>query len=455
MIVSLGKPTAFKSAIDAFLYDISIPATNVPHEGRTVKLVEEGVKGLQYNLIRYLDRYWALHWAEASFDIERILGGNSTFPVLVAPSIEEVYLALDITSKRHQEVGKDYFCDPAFTKIRDNFYLVDFSSSPSQSTEIMRTPTFLNSQIARTDLFQSGSGEEIIIISPAPSRACNFRCAYCYHHDHGFNKNTEATQQWSKAIITAADKIKRPIRFSAGAMGEPFFDPIWKETALKLVERDNVVSLAAASNLSMDIESFFDKADPAKVGIMASLHPSEFKNHDDDFEAFLRRLKTLRNIGVSLVVNYVLTPDQVHSYPMYRSRISDLEIPMTSNVLRGPFRGKVYPEAFTEDEMAIVKLCYDENSYIFDSQSHYRNPYGLECISGRVGFYLEYDGALYNCHFARQKIGSVYDEKLMARTQNGYCTATKCESQTTIGWQADIARQFEVQRTMHHYVRKG
>jgi MoaA/NifB/PqqE/SkfB family radical SAM enzyme len=237
-------------------------------------------------------------------------------------------------------------------------------------------------------------------------------------------------------------------------MGEPFFIPIWKETALKLLERDNVVSLAAVSNLSMDIEAFFDKADPAKVGIMASLHPTEFKNHDEDFEAFLRRLKTLRDIGVSLVVNYVLTPDQVHLYPKYRSSIFALDIPMTSNVLRGPFRGKIYPEAFTDDEMAIVKLCYDENSYIFDSQSHYRNPYGLECVSGRVGFYLEYDGSLYNCHFARQKIGSVYDEKLMARTQNGYCTATKCESQTTIGWQAEIALKFGVQRTMHHYVRK-
>ena len=126
---------------------------------------------------------------------------------------------------------------------------------------------------------------------------------------------------------------------------------------------------------------------------------------------------------------------------------------MTSNVLRGAYRGKFYPRDFTPEEMQIVETCYDENSYIFDSQSHYRNPYGIECISGRLGFYLEFDGVLFNCHFARQRLGSVYDDKLMVRSENCFCTAQKCESQTTIGWQADVHRRFQVQRTLHHYVK--
>jgi hypothetical protein len=114
----------------------------------------------------------------------------------------------------------------------------------------------------------------------------------------------------------------------------------------------------------------------------------------------------------------------------------------------------MYPEDFSEEDLKIVELCYDENSYIFDSQSHYRNPYGIECTSGRLGFYLEYDGSFFNCHFARQKCGSIYDDELLVRTANGYCTAVKCESQTTIGWQADVAKRFKPSRTLHHYKRR-
>lgn len=441
-----------KPSVMELLNELAQPVPNTPHEGRTVKLIEENFQNLKYNVVRYLDRYWVLHHHEGSFDIERMLAGQSDSPVLVAPSMEEIRLALDIAIGHTGKLLVNKLENSAFTMIRRNFYMIDFKHSKTHLEQIANTPTYLNSQIPLINLFQP-SNDEIVIISPAPTRACNYRCAYCYHHDHGFNKNTAATQQWSNAILMAAEKIKRPIRFSAGAMGEPFFDSIWKETAIALLNRENVLSLAAVSNLSIEVEPFFEKVNPSKMGIMASLHPTEFEDHDRDFTTFLKRLKNLRDMGVSLVVNYVLTPDQVHAFPEYQSSILDLGIPMTSNVLRGNFGGKSYPEAFTEEEMKIVELCYDENSFIFDSQSHYRNPYGLQCISGRLGFYLEYDGILYNCHFARQKMGSVYDDTIMVRSQNGYCTATKCESQTTIGWQVDVAQRFKVQQTLHHYTK--
>ena len=49
----------------------------------------------------------------------------------------------------------------------------------------------------------------------------------------------------------------------------------------------------------------------------------------------------------------------------------------------------------------------------------------------------------------------IYDDKLYIRKSNGFCTAHKCECQTLIGWQKDVADKFEVQRTLQHYKKKS
>ena len=305
------------------------------------------------------------------------------------------------------------------------------------------------------NIFEPGNGEPITIICIAPSRTCNYRCDYCYHHEHGFTKNADAMDQWVRSILTAGKRIQRPIRFSAGAMGEPMVMPKWRDTTIKLLKRENVISLSFVSNLFNPIEPFFDNVDPNKVGLMASLHPSEFKDHDRELKNFLDKLVRLKSLGVDVVVNYVLTPGQIEKFKDYQKLIFALGIPTTSNVLRGPFKGKIYPEAFTPQEMELIQNCYDENSFVFDSQSHVKNPYGIECVSGRKGFELLFDGTLINCGFARNRFGSIFDDTLMIRKENSFCTASQCECQTLIGWQVDVERKFEMQRTLQHYVRKN
>ena len=318
---------------------------------------------------------------------------------------------------------------------------------------LIDVPAYKNSKIPLENIFQASS-TPITRICINPSRTCNYRCPYCYHHDHGFNKNPNAMDQWAKTIITAADKIKRPIRFSAGSMGEPLVIPKWRETAIKVLNKDNVLSLSFVSNLFYPIEPFFDHVDPNKVGLMASLHPSQYKDLAKDFDNFLGKLEKLKSMGVDLVVNYVLAPGQIEDFKEFRKQIHSIGVPTTSNVLRGPYKGKVYPEAFSKEELELISDCYDENSYIFDSQSHLHSPYGKECLSGKEGFELLFDGTLINCGFARNRFGSIYDEELYIRKSNSYCTGKKCECQTLIGWQVDVAKEFEVQRTLQHYIKK-
>lgn len=431
------------------------PKWDAPQESRTVKLVTQGVKGHPYNIVRYGNLFWAVNWAEGGFEVDRFLAGEANKPIILGNSMEEVALGLDLMfPKKSSSDDKPTTTTSIFKSIGTNIFILGAEIFRSQEDPITAIPFYKNLSIPTTNLFEMGDGKPVTIISPAPARTCNYRCEYCYHHEHGFTKNAHAMESWCKSILTAVERIPRPLRLSAGAMGEPLIIPKWRETAYKILNHEHVQRLSFVSNLSQKLEEFFDNVDPTRIGVVASLHPSEFKDHDRDFHVFLEKITFLRDLGVSIVVNYVLTPDQLLRFEEYRSRINGVGVPMTMNILRGPYRGKVYPEAYTEEELKKVHECFKERPFIYDSQSHELNPYGSRCSSGRSGFYMEFDGSLYNCHFAFQRFGSVYDELLMVRAENGYCTATKCESQTTIGWREDVAKEYIMQGSLHHFIKR-
>jgi len=428
------------------------PSFDAPMVSWTPLLVIEGVNGHSYNVVAYGDLFWAVRWGEAPFDVDRFMAGEAKTPVLVGKTVEELSFALDLMYPRREDKP---IAGEALSRDMDqracNLYVLREDARRRALAATPEAPESKNESIPKVDLFEPGDGRPICIISPAPSRTCNYRCEYCYHHEHGFTKNAQATESWRKAALTAVAKIPRPLMLSMGAMGEPLFIPLWRQTAVDLLRHDNVRRLSFVSNLSIDPASFLEEADPARIGVVASLHPSEFKDVESDFQTFLTRLIWLKERGASLVVNYVLTPSQIADFTGYRQILRNHGIPMTSNILRGPFRGKMYPEAYTRDELATIRAFYDEAPFIYDYQSHLKDPFGSRCTSGRYVFHLEFDGTLYNCHFARQRLGSIYDQKLMVRRENGFCTARKCESQTTIGVREDVVRRYRMAGNMHYF----
>tara|TARA_B100000965_G_C19589184_1_gene757165 strand:+ start:546 stop:1967 length:1422 start_codon:yes stop_codon:yes gene_type:complete len=439
--------------IDCILRDLKLPTYDAPNESDTVKLVEEDFEGKNYNLLFFLDRYWLVNQGEGAFEVNKILSDKVEFPMLIADSKEELAIAIANIWLLNNPNPNKKMSEEGFYYVKDNVFLVNVPKAIAEQ-KLINVPAYKNSKIDLENIFEP-SDQPVTIICLNPSRSCNYRCPYCYHHDHDFDANLSGMTQWCRTIITACEKIQRPIRFSAGSMGEPLSMPRWRETAIKVLNHDNVLSLSFVSNLFFPLEPFFDHVDAHKVGLMASLHPSQYKEPEKDFDKFLGKLAKLKAMGVDCVVNYVLTPEQIKNFKWYRSQIHAIGVPTTSNVLRGPYKGKIYPEAFTKEELELIEDCYDENSYIFDSQSHFNSPYGKECLSGKEGFELLFDGNLINCGFARNRFGSIYDDKLYIRKSNSFCTACKCECQTLIGWQKDVADKFEVQRTLQHYVKKN
>jgi hypothetical protein len=464
------------------------PEFDAPMESWTPKLVEQGVHGYSYNIVGYGDIYWAVHWAEGSFDPDAFFQGRATNPVVVGETIEELRHGLriihgDADAGAHQiDIGNTQInkLQPVTITKSSPAHAAGEQSSPNREDALSvfheeahnllhfrdyyrkklpqllpNSPGLKNARIPLTNLFEAGDGEPIIIISPAPSRSCNYRCEYCFNHDHGFTKNDAAMDSWCKSIVTAAKRIPRPLHMSMGAMGEPLFMKKWLDTATNVLKHDNVKRLAFVSNLGIDPAKVISHLDPQRLGVLASLHPSEYKDYDKELSTFLDRVIYLHGLGVSIAVNYVLIPDQLERFRSFREQINKLGIQMICNVLRGPFRGKVYPESYSSEEHALAKSCHDNTPFIWDFQSHERNPYGVRCVSGRWGFQLEFDGTVYNCDFARQRLGSIFDPALMVRTDNCHCTARKCESQVMIGMIEDVARDYRMDGNMHTYTKRN
>jgi MoaA/NifB/PqqE/SkfB family radical SAM enzyme len=446
------------------------PQFDAPMESWTPKLVAQGARGYSYNIVAYGDIFWALHWAEQHFDPDELFGGKAARPVIIAESFEEVGLCLDILHGRvdldrlgatpASPAGKAGDEEPPpslqhFTAEAINLYRLNDALRERLSEFLPDSPAVKNSRIRLANLFEPGDGMPVIILSPAPERTCNYRCEYCFNHDHGFTKNERAMDAWSNAVLTAVRRIPRPLHMSMGAAGEPLAMKKWIDTATKVLEYGHVKRLAFVTNLSLDPAKVISNFDASRLGILATLHPTEFKRYEQDLANFLNRVIYLRDRGVSVAVNYVLIPDQLERFASFKEKMNSLDIPMICNVLRGPFRGKMYPESYSPEEFELARSCHSETPFTWKFQSHESNPYGIRCTAGRWGFQLDFDGTVYNCDFARQRLGSIHDDTLMVRTDNCHCTANKCESQVMIGMIEDVARDYRMEGNMHTFRKRA
>ena len=127
---------------------------------------------------------------------------------------------------------------------------------------------------------------------------------------------------------------------------------------------------------------------------------------------------------------------------------------MICNVLRGPYEGKIYPEAYSDEEFKAARSCHSHTPYMWDYQSHEQSPFNKRCVSGRWGFQVDFDGTVYNCPYSRQKLGNIFDESLMVYDENCHCTSTVCESQCVLSMLGEITENYRMNSDSHTFVKR-
>lgn len=400
-----------------------IPAQSTP------VLVIDRYRGLDYNIVRFGLRYYAIAHRDGAFSFERIARGEMLEPYFVDDNLKSLLGQLDAA-------------------LSDRIAAIQQSASLHPMNQALR----------RADLFQPGN-ELLFLMTDSPPTTCNYRCPYCFFNDKtqggmGFLKLQPEYELWAEVIQTAVAKIQRPLMLSIGPRGEALAIPPWWDLLRKLCALEKVRSVAFVSNLSLPIAPHLTGIDLHKIGLTATLHPSQYRDPERDFNAFFGQVSWLREHGVRVVVNYVLTPDQIPHFHIYRARFREIGVTMTANLFRGTFNGKLYPDSFTSEELRVAREYLKDVPYIYEYQSHAISPYGHSCTAGRALVFLENDGAVFNCNFARERLGSIYDDQLFVFDENCQCSSTRCECKWTIPLQEEFVHDYVAVGNIHEFRRR-
>lgn len=327
----------------------------------------------------------------------------------------------------------------------------DFAASDLKSAStLLRVQT--PGAARTTKLFKSPSDTPLMISCNCPSTLCNYRCSYCYLDHDGRNAQAEerAFRSWDR-IMDRLVQIPRPLVLAIGTEGEPLtVKPFW-DTLRRLSKFDHVRGFWFPTNLSRPIEKLAEGVDVSKLGLTASLHPSEFRDHDRDLDAFFARCEWVRENGGHVVINFILTPNQFDLFPAYRWAARKRGIPMTANVFKGMWNGASYPESYTPEDHAKIREFFSDRPLVHEFMSG-RSSRGVACHAGQDMVHVHaVTGQVVNCPFAQEPLGSIWDDELTIRDSSSPCSTDWCRCHWTIGFMEQVSVRYRRTRSIMHY----
>jgi MoaA/NifB/PqqE/SkfB family radical SAM enzyme len=275
---------------------------------------------------------------------------------------------------------------------------------------------------------------------------CNFNCVYCcnkekttdtikrfksdiisllnYHRDFflAFSKiKWKLFKKTAKINISSLDKAtdffdntgRWLIRFTGG---EPFLFPNFLYFAEKLTRKHFI---SVDTNLSQDINEFCLKIKPDRVKLLfCSLHILE-REKRGTVQDFLNKVKTLKNKGYNVVVNYVMYPPLLKRFKKDYEYFKKEGIILDPLLFKGFYCGKIYPAAYTSSELQLMG-SYNQN---IKPKSSFK---GTFCPAGKDSITIYPHGTVYRCDSDRNVLGNIYKGKIRLYNTKRKCTVNNC-----------------------------
>ena len=275
--------------------------------------------------------------------------------------------------------------------------------------------------------------------------ACNYRCSYCGAHKEGVPCLELDIAQWRAIWGRIFDRYGCcQVRFAGG---EPTIYPGFIPLVSMLLERHTV---DITTNLSFDIAEWVAKVPAQGIAISGSLHP-EFMAPEE----FLRRLLMLREHGGRLISACIV------AYPPHLGQLESTRLLFERNQIlfkiipfSGVYQGRRYPEAYTEQEKALLQAQVDGSSDPLGKtlnrqwQDYAKAPAedkdrkdlkGRLCHMGELYAKILPDGKVLRCcHPEVAALGHITDADLKLYEEPQPCTVEVCPC-----WKAMVAGQYE------------
>ncbi len=195
---------------------------------------------------------------------------------------------------------------------------------------------------------------------------CNYKCTYCVA-GHGPPEGRPESPWNEERYLTIIDnlcKVDFPINVRIGVGGEFFISKVLVEGARRLGQSENVVALNLITNLSFHPKQYariLKDIPKEKVAMVASYHPTEVKNADS-WVAAAQELST----DYDLTTMSVAYPPFLRDLPELKAKFAAVGLDHFVQPFIGEYEGRTYPQAYTDEERAIVReIIYSRHDYEF------------------------------------------------------------------------------------------
>jgi len=244
---------------------------------------------------------------------------------------------------------------------------------------------------------------------------CNLFCEYCpFLHER---KSQSVPPLDCTALLSSLDKTGKTFLVSLCGNGETFLVPNSIE-ACQQITRQHYLTLT--TNLTTaNIKTFCELIPAGRVlGITASLHIKELERlHLTD--TFIANFQLCKRNRFNITAWEVAYPSLLSEVQKYLNVFRRKGIKLHFGEFRGEYKGKQYPEAYTDYERKIFDLPGAQVS------EHQRRQLGQLCNAGYNVCCTVEDGTVYPCFKIKEKLGSIQSgfqlKKQMLRCPIAYC----------------------------------
>jgi len=186
---------------------------------------------------------------------------------------------------------------------------------------------------------------------------CNYKCPYCYYATSPKTKDYfwGNIDDWQAAFKNCFgnQQLIFYLAFGEPMIGEHFYDVV------SMIEKEPKWALRITTNLSQDLKRLMDSklANEGRLFINASFHPTQEK-----IESFTRRLLFLRENNIESPVVYVMWPPLLKRFEEDFKLFDSYNFPVHVRRFQGSYKGKIYPEAYTDEERQFISRYCDDGT---------------------------------------------------------------------------------------------
>ena len=241
---------------------------------------------------------------------------------------------------------------------------------------------------------------------------CNYSCHYCVGHH---TKTAVATYDLGRLERFYASLDAFTVTSFECAYGEPTIHPQSRDI-LEIITRTGTASLP--TNNSIDPALWLPPTHPKRIYVRAALHPQG----EADIDGFIERLLYVKAHKVPSVVIFVAHPARLGKFRHYRDLIIKSGLLIDPAPFQGEYEGKLYPYAYTAEELKELGLEQDKNVWWYHRlvpEMSIRDFSGIPCNAGYSSILIDENQEIRRCLYDRVPLKKALDQPLPCTV--GHC----------------------------------